>query len=83
MLNGKTEWIANSASESLLTFTRELDDKNIIVMINMSESNTSSEINVAMGKDTKEAMCRRAVYKKETDKLQAEIGPWGFIVLEY
>ncbi|MEE1045803.1 MAG: alpha-amylase family glycosyl hydrolase [Clostridia bacterium] len=83
LLNGKTEWIANSASESLLTFTRELDDKNIIVIINMSESNTSSEINVATGKDTKEAMCRRAVYKKETDKLKAEIGPWGFIVLEY
>jgi glycosidase len=75
MSEGKVRWLDNDAPEAVLSFLRETDDEQMLVVVNTRNEAVTAEVGMA-GSTFQSVVSAKATVAEG----KAELGPYGFFV---
>ncbi len=80
--NGSTTWLDNSASDKLLTFTRNAKWQNILVVVNTSSSSVEANVNFESPRIST-IIKYGCQFKQKEGSLRVVLAPYGYAILRY
>lgn len=81
--NGETKWIDNSASNSILSFTRIAENEKVLVVINTRNAPVNACVKLPNVDVSTTMLNYGCEYDKNNDGISVKMRPYGYIVLRY